>query len=215
MNITKEKTESVLKVQCESEDDLTQLLDEKKKDFFASFNQKYSHEFVKDFVSKNISSKTCAYDIIYILGVFISLTACASTLIYVKHNGHFPFDGILAMTSLFTAIIFPMLSKLNLKKINFIERMIAKRWLKKDGNIKNLINHFFLNELAENDVLKAFTRIYGKEAIGKLMIKNEYITYHDLKEYIKKEDHKKEIEKMNKEKMKKFEEVIECLSSDK
>lgn len=142
---------------------------EKKGNFGKIFNQKYSDEYIRDYVIDNNYLEAMDHKM---LGTSLYLTMVG--LIF------FMFNSLNLSPIWFLVSLIQMPVVLWLRSARKPLRFFAKLWLKKKERTDTIVNQIFLNSYVEQDILKVFIDEYGKEELYDLLRQKDNITYKEM-----------------------------------
>lgn len=171
---------------------------EKKGNFGKIFNQKYSDEYIRDYVIDNNYLEAMDHKM---LGTSLYLTMVG--LIF------FMFNSLNLSPIWFLVSLIQMPVVLWLRSARKPLRFFAKLWLKKKERRDMIESEMFLNSYVEQDILKVFIDEYGKEELYDLLRQKDNITYKEMMDksvYLnnkKMSEEKRDTEKSDKDKREK------------
>lgn len=142
---------------------------EKKGNFSKMFNQKYSDEYIRDYVIDNNYLEAMDHKM---LGTSLYLTMVG--LIF------FMFNSLNLSPIWFLVSLIQMPVVLWLRSARKPLRFFAKLWLKKKERRDMIESEMFLNSYVEQDILKVFIDEYGKEELYDLLRQKDNITYKEM-----------------------------------
>lgn len=173
------------------------LLNSKEDKFNNDFNKIYSKKIIDEYIYKNIDlDEYCLY---FLPGnFFLMISGCVL--------GYF--FGPLAFLLFIPATCFHYI-------VDFspVKKLIKNRWMKKGKNIKMIRKAMFIETLADKEILKSFIDVYGKEELKKILMKNGNVTYLQIEQYFTSHDEKIKKMKNENDKVRKVDEIIECIAT--